>query len=370
MPIDIVVNRSDNRLLTETRVHGDHRAIGRLGNLGMKVNDVGFEAFDRARHPLGCEQHPAELERQTSANVQVAPHGFQLTAHRPPERTGLDAKGRVKREIEALTKAVDQVERDALGTTEREVRNHLQHPRTSRRARLCLLKRSHAHPSYHSSRTAGIENRHGETPARKRMLARSSQAPLDRACRSHEEGERRGARGELPGVSAVAGTAEELPLGPGSADAACAGQAFHWFDVDRALDEIARVLRPGAIAIAAWNTPTEDGTWYDAVIEFLKAANPDHLPATSITWSEAFAAHPRYSELLEIAARHEQPTDRATFRRLLGTHSAINVRPSVRRGRLIDEALAVAEAHGASMRPAAARFRGAASSCHAAKPSG
>ena len=152
---------------------------------------------------------------------------------------------------------------------------------------------------------------------------------------------------ELPGVTALAGTAEELPLETASADVVCAGQAFHWFDVDRALDEIARVLRLGAIAIAAWNTPPEDGTWYDAVIEFLNTANPDHLPATTMDWPATFAAHPRYDGLLEIAARHEQPTDRAAFRRLLGTHSAINVLPPGRRDELIEGALAVAAAEGA-----------------------
>ena len=49
---------------------------------------------------------------------------------------------------------------------------------------------------------------------------------------------------ELPDVTALDGTAEELPLETASADVACAGQAFHWFDLDRALDEFARVLRP------------------------------------------------------------------------------------------------------------------------------
>ena len=86
---------------------------------------------------------------------------------------------------------------------------------------------------------------------------------------------------QLPDVTALDGTAEELPLETASADAACAGQAFHWFDLDRALDEFARVLRPRGIAIAAWNSPPEAGTWYDAVIEFLTTANPAHLPATT-----------------------------------------------------------------------------------------
>ena len=71
---------------------------------------------------------------------------------------------------------------------------------------------------------------------------------------------------QLPDVTVLDGTAEELPLETASGDVACAGQAFHWFDLDRALDELARVLRPRGITIAAWNSPPEAGTWYDAVI--------------------------------------------------------------------------------------------------------
>jgi ubiquinone/menaquinone biosynthesis C-methylase UbiE len=152
---------------------------------------------------------------------------------------------------------------------------------------------------------------------------------------------------ELPAVTVLEGTAEALPLPTAGADAVCAGQAFHWFDVDRALDEFARVLRRQGIAIAAWNTPPEEGTWYDAVIDYLKVANPDHLPATNIDWAEALAAHPLYGGLVEIAERHEQPTTRAAFRRLLGTHSLINVLPEERRSELIEQALAVADAEGA-----------------------
>jgi SAM-dependent methyltransferase len=152
---------------------------------------------------------------------------------------------------------------------------------------------------------------------------------------------------ELPAVTAVEGTAETLPLEEASADAVCAGQAFHWFDVDRALDEFARVLRPGGIAIAAWNTPPEEDTWYDAVIDFLESANPDHLPASTIEWPQTLAAHPRFGGLLQITARHEQPTTRASFERLLGTHSILNMLPAERRSGLIARALAVADGHGA-----------------------
>ena len=38
----------------------------------------------------------------------------------------------------------------------------------------------------------------------------------------------------LPGVDALAGTAEELPLEDGSVDAITVAAAMHWFDIDRA----------------------------------------------------------------------------------------------------------------------------------------
>jgi SAM-dependent methyltransferase len=58
----------------------------------------------------------------------------------------------------------------------------------------------------------------------------------------------------VPGVKAFAGTAERIPLGDASVDAVVCAQAFHWFDADRALPEIHRVLRPGGGLGLIWNT--------------------------------------------------------------------------------------------------------------------
>ena len=48
----------------------------------------------------------------------------------------------------------------------------------------------------------------------------------------------------LPEVTALAGTAEDVPLPAASVDAVVAGSAFHWFRGEEALAEIHRVLRP------------------------------------------------------------------------------------------------------------------------------
>jgi SAM-dependent methyltransferase len=51
----------------------------------------------------------------------------------------------------------------------------------------------------------------------------------------------------LPAAKAIDGRAEDLPLAARSVDAVVAGSAFHWFDREPALDQIARVLRPPGI---------------------------------------------------------------------------------------------------------------------------
>ena len=56
-----------------------------------------------------------------------------------------------------------------------------------------------------------------------------------------------------PGAEVLAGTAEALPLPDGSVDAVTVGQAFHWFEPEPALREIARVLRPGGAMALVWN---------------------------------------------------------------------------------------------------------------------
>jgi SAM-dependent methyltransferase len=65
----------------------------------------------------------------------------------------------------------------------------------------------------------------------------------------------------LPDTLALLGTAEEIPLPDDSVDAVLVAQAWHWFDTERAVKEVARVLRPGGRLGLVWNTRDERLGW-------------------------------------------------------------------------------------------------------------
>lgn len=62
-----------------------------------------------------------------------------------------------------------------------------------------------------------------------------------------------------PGIDPLAGTAEQIPIPDAAVDAVFAAQAFHAFDDERAVAEIARVLRPAGRLVLMWNRPA--GPW-------------------------------------------------------------------------------------------------------------
>jgi SAM-dependent methyltransferase len=68
-------------------------------------------------------------------------------------------------------------------------------------------------------------------------------------------------RNHLPGVTALPGRAESIPLPNASVDAVLAGQAAHWFDLDLAMPEITRVLAPGGVFAGLWNADDDRQDW-------------------------------------------------------------------------------------------------------------
>ena len=106
----------------------------------------------------------------------------------------------------------------------------------------------------------------------------------------------------VPEAEALGGTAEEIPLPDGSVDAVTAAQAFHWFEADRALAEIARVLRGGGVALL-WNVWDED----DPLLAAIDALLEPHRPPSA---QEASPAERWRTELFgplqEVVARQRR----------------------------------------------------------------
>jgi ubiquinone/menaquinone biosynthesis C-methylase UbiE len=68
-------------------------------------------------------------------------------------------------------------------------------------------------------------------------------------------------RRRLPDTRTSVAGAEDLPVPDRSVDVVVAAQCFHWFDLDRALPEIARVLKPGGHIALVWNVRDERIPW-------------------------------------------------------------------------------------------------------------
>ena len=68
-------------------------------------------------------------------------------------------------------------------------------------------------------------------------------------------------RDRVPGAKAQRASAEELPVHDRSVDVVVCAQSFHWFDHQRALPEIARVLKPGGHLALVWNRPDQRIPW-------------------------------------------------------------------------------------------------------------
>ena len=68
-------------------------------------------------------------------------------------------------------------------------------------------------------------------------------------------------RRALPTVRALAGSAEAIPLPDSSVDAAVAGNAMHWFDMNVAGPEIARAVQPGGSMAGLWNVVDDRVDW-------------------------------------------------------------------------------------------------------------
>jgi SAM-dependent methyltransferase len=154
----------------------------------------------------------------------------------------------------------------------------------------------------------------------------------------------------VPGAEAVEGTAEALPLDGGSVDAVFVGEAFHWFDGERALAEIARVLRPGGGLALLWNRPC----WSDAgclgALDRLLAGyrSPtigDEHRYRSGRWRQAFGHTDDFASLSESRHSHEQRLDGDSLLAYVASISYIASLPEAEQHAALDEAARLIAIH-------------------------
>jgi SAM-dependent methyltransferase len=145
-------------------------------------------------------------------------------------------------------------------------------------------------------------------------------------------------REAVPGVQVQPGTAEAIPLADRSVDAVVAGQAFHWFDPERALAEIARVLRPGGRLGLVWNVRDGRVPWVARLSALLGAEAWEATPHDVLGASGLFGP----TETAEF--EHAQSLDRQALLDLVLSRSSVAIRDEAERaavlaavGHLFDE---------------------------------
>jgi SAM-dependent methyltransferase len=151
----------------------------------------------------------------------------------------------------------------------------------------------------------------------------------------------------VPGIEVLAGEAESLPLPAASVDAVVVGSAFHWFDGDRALPEMARVLRTGGGLGLLWNEPvTWEPRWPEEMLapirRHLKASVPEQHRYDSGLWRRAFDDSVLFEPLASGSAQHQQHLDRERTVAQVASWSWVAALPDGERVKMLEHVRAYA----------------------------
>ncbi|MDX3658170.1 methyltransferase domain-containing protein [Streptomyces sp. ID05-26A] len=143
------------------------------------------------------------------------------------------------------------------------------------------------------------------------------------------------------GVRALPGHAEHIPVPDQTVDAVFVGTAFHWFDQEKALPEIARVLRPGGVLAALWAEPVADVEWVREL---------EQVSATSVESQRQdpveFMAHPSFTtaERATFPHSHRRESPEAAIA-WINTHSRMIVIDEAERAAINEKMLAFLSGH-------------------------
>ncbi|MFI2713500.1 class I SAM-dependent methyltransferase [Micromonospora sp. NPDC018662] len=150
-------------------------------------------------------------------------------------------------------------------------------------------------------------------------------------------------RRALPGVPALSGSAEAVPLPDASVDAVLAGNAMHWFDMAAAGPEIARVLTPGGVLAGLWNVLDDEVDWVAGLAEVSGSAaiGPRDTPAgwraeTARMHLPTNDAPARFDAPEQAAFRHGQRRTADSLAATLATRAGLLVMPASERQATLD----------------------------------
>jgi MOSC domain-containing protein YiiM len=140
----------------------------------------------------------------------------------------------------------------------------------------------------------------------------------------------------VPGVEAIEGTAERIPLANHSIDAVVAGQAFHWFDGVRAMSEIRRVLRPGGALGLIWQSRNPTRPWIERLNEIIDRLSGENPRFRSGAWREAFERVALFEPFGKASFEQVHRLTPETVVDRVASISYIAAAPEVRRREILD----------------------------------
>jgi len=147
-------------------------------------------------------------------------------------------------------------------------------------------------------------------------------------------------RARLPQVPVALAAAERIPLRARSVDTVVGAQTFHWWDLERALPEIARVLRPGGHLSLVWNLRDERIPWVRRLGRLIGSQEQQNDPTHALLSSHLFG-------FVETATfRFWQPLNRARLRDLVQSRSNVAVMGAMERERLLGKVDELYDAYG------------------------
>jgi SAM-dependent methyltransferase len=146
-------------------------------------------------------------------------------------------------------------------------------------------------------------------------------------------------RRTLPSVPALHAPAEAIPLPDRSVDAVLCGQSLHWFDLPRAVPEIARVLTSGGVIGALWNSDDDGVPWVAGLHD---AAKGVAAPTLSLRRDEAARFGPdQLGASFGPAERAEfpnsQPRTVDSLIATMATHSRLLIMPPAEQEQLLGQ---------------------------------